>query len=353
MNQNLPTCPKCNTPLQPGASFCPSCGYPIPPSGHQAAARLVYYQPQPAGQKKSRAWIWILIVVVICLVMAVLAALAAIFIPRFRETSSGTGKVESTDVAVDELFPTEDFETEKETPVPGVTVTESATAEAPQGYFMAYNNIEFVVPEDIASSAAGITYAAVTSELYWEVMPKYDSCSLVGYPLQDTFHAPAINIYPVQEYINVNPDVADTVSRLQTLLNNPVDNPDSIPFLPAWNAGPLFKAHIEYLEFNDIKGIRFLTQYGQAAWPVNSHDMFYTFQGLTNDGKYYISVIMPVSHPQLPASGEEYTGSMDDLYEDFTAYMEETLPKLESWQEGEFTPRLDSLDKMVKSIKIK
>jgi hypothetical protein len=81
--------------------------------------------------------------------------------------------------------------------------------------------------------------------------------------------------------------------------------------------------------------------------------MFYTFQGLTNDGKYYISVIMPVSHPQLPASGEEYTGSMDDLYEDFMAYLDETLLTLESWQDAEFSPTLVSLDDLVQSIKVR
>lgn len=218
---------------------------------------------------------------------------------------------------------------------------------------MAYNNIEFVIPIEVASSASGITYAAVSSDLYWELMPKYDSFSFEGYPLQNTFHSPAINIYPLQEYINMNPDVADTINQLQNLLNNPVDQPDSIPFLPFWNAGPLFIAHVEYLEFNNIRGIRYLTQYGQAAWPINSHDMFYTFQGLTNDGKYYISVIMPVSHPLLPPTGEEYTGSMDDLYDDYIAYLNQMRPLIESWQDGEFTPTLSDLDNLVGSIKVK
>jgi len=339
--------------LQPGARFCPSCGYPLPPVNQQPEARPVFYQPQTAGPKKSRVWIWILIVVFLCIAAVVAVSLALIFIPKFKEVTSITNGSRPTDVSAAQPTPTIELETGNATPIPESTITVDPTEEIPQGYFVAYNNIEFIVPVDVASSAAGITYAAVDSEMYWEVMPKYDSFSLEGYPLQDTFHSPAINIYPVQEYINMNPDVAETISQLQALLNNPVDNPGSIPFLPVWNAGPLFNAHVEYLEFNNIRGVRFLTQYGQAAWPVNSHDMFYTFQGLTNDGKYYISVIMPVSHPQLPASGEEYTGSMDDLYEDFTAYMEETLPKLESWQDGEFMPSLDSLDKMVESIKIK
>ena len=353
MNQNQYNCPRCNTPLQPGASFCPSCGSPLAPVGQPMAARPSPYNPQPPARKKSNAWIFILIAVVLCLVLALLAVLAAVFIPRFRETTSGTGKAEVTEVIEKKSSPTSESETGKDTPVPEATAETAAPTEAPLGYFMAYNNIEFVIPLEVASSASGITYAAVSSDLYWEMMPKYDSFSFEGYPLQDTFHSPAINVYPVQEYIDMNPDIAGTVSQLQSLLDNPVDQPGSIPFLPVWNAGPLFTAHVQYLDFNCIRGVRYLTQYGQAAWPVNSHDMFYTFQGLTGDGKYYISVIMPVSHPQLPATGEMYTGSMDDLYEDFSAYLDETLPILERWQDAEFTPALSDLDLLVSSIKIK
>ncbi|HPC07085.1 MAG TPA: hypothetical protein PLI60_10230 [Anaerolineaceae bacterium] len=44
---------------------------------------------------------------------------------------------------------------------------------------------------------------------------------------------------------------------------------------------------------------------------------------------------------------------MDDLYEDFSAYLDETLPILERWQDAEFTPALSDLDLLVSSIKIK
>jgi len=46
-------------------------------------------------------------------------------------------------------------------------------------------------------------------------------------------------------------------------------------------------------------------------------------------------------------------GSMDDLYDDFSAYLDETLPILESWQDAEFTPAITNLDLLVSSIKIK
>jgi hypothetical protein len=48
-----------------------------------------------------------------------------------------------------------------------------------------------------------------------------------------------------------------------------------------------------------------------------------------------------------------YTGSMDDLYEDFSAYLDKTLPILEGWQDVEFTPALSDLDLLVSSINIK
>ena len=51
-------------------------------------------------------------------------------------------------------------------------------------------------------------------------------------------------------------------------------------------------------------GVRFLTEYAQYFVPVNNHDLFYTYQGLTNDGQYWISVILPINHPDLPANAD-------------------------------------------------
>ncbi|MEO8354588.1 MAG: hypothetical protein ABI621_01610 [Chloroflexota bacterium] len=42
---------------------------------------------------------------------------------------------------------------------------------------------------------------------------------------------------------------------------------------------------MQVINFQNGRGIRFLTQYAQYPAPINNHELFYHFQGLTNDGK--------------------------------------------------------------------
>jgi hypothetical protein len=36
--------------------------------------------------------------------------------------------------------------------------------------------------------------------------------------------------------------------------------------------------------------MRFITMYGQSVNTVSNQELFYTFQGMTNDQRYYVSV---------------------------------------------------------------
>lgn len=45
----------------------------------------------------------------------------------------------------------------------------------------------------------------------------------------------------------------------------------------------------------DGGGIRYLTQFGQAAGLITNPELFYTFQGLTDDGAYYVAAVFPVA----------------------------------------------------------
>ena len=78
----------------------------------------------------------------------------------------------------------------------------------------------------------------------------------------------------------------------------------------------MFLSKPEYLKFENGSGVRYLTMYGQGFAPINNHDLFYSFQGLTADGRYWVSVIMPVNHPSLQATYD------DPLPADFAQFAE-------------------------------
>ena len=46
---------------------------------------------------------------------------------------------------------------------------------------------------------------------------------------------------------------------------------------------------MNYLDFQDGSGIRYLMSYQQEGSENTSKELFYTYQGLTTDGTYYVS----------------------------------------------------------------
>jgi hypothetical protein len=177
----------------------------------------------------------------------------------------------------------------------------------------------------------------------------------VDYVLQDAFHQPAIYIYPVAEFQALNEGAAETIERLRALqAQRPADPEEPLPFLPIFNAGQFFAARVHYLDFQNGAGVRFLTQYGQAVSPVNSQDLFYTFQGLTADGRYYVAAVLPVSHPSLPATADD-SAALDEpaaFAEGFREYITAIEADLEAQDPGSFFPGLVLLDELVRSISV-
>lgn len=188
----------------------------------------------------------------------------------------------------------------------------------------------------------------------WVRTPEYLHIRFIGYPLSDTFHEPQISVYPVAEYEALSPPAAAIISELRSLLMEKPSTPsEPIPFLPTFNAAQFMQAHVEYLDFENGSGVRFLTQYGQAAWPINNTDLFYTFQGLAEDDSSYVSVIMPVSNPILPPDGEQVPdGDYAAFADRFMEYVEDMEVQLNGQPGSSFMPDLSTLDAMIRSLSV-
>ena len=81
--------------------------------------------------------------------------------------------------------------------------------------------------------------------------------------------------------------------------------------------------------------------------------VFYTFQGLTYDGKYYISMILPIAQAGLPAdmqAGVDQYGTA--IESDFSAYLSTTVQALNDADGSTFTPTLAQLDTLVNSLTV-
>jgi len=225
-------------------------------------------------------------------------------------------------------------------------VTEQAVVEAPDaGISFSYDDAiaDEVVPETVPREEHPVPDMGV--------IPEHIGLAFNGYVLPETFHEPYIHIYPVDE-LEAGWEYAGTiVANLQQSLAEKQVPPEGIAVLPPSNAGQLMRTQIAYVDFQNGTGVRFLTQLSQAYAPINNHEMFYTFQGLTGDGNYYVAAVLPVSHPALPADGTEIPGGDWEAFaQNFETYASDIEQQLDAQDASSFTPGLSLLDAMIQSL---
>jgi len=214
------------------------------------------------------------------------------------------------------------------------------------GFSFDRNIAQNVIPSTIQGQNMGEDY------MPGETYPTHVEFTFNTYAVGEHFHTPMILIYPVEEYRAISPHAADTIDKLkQTLIDQPGSGSmSSLPFLPMWPAAQVFSARVEYFDFQSGSGIRYLTMYGQALYPVDNQNLFYTYQGITDDGRYYIAAVLPLMHLGLPNEGQ-----VDDwlaFEENWENYIADTIAWLEAQDPNMFFPSLENLDAMMASFEI-
>lgn len=206
---------------------------------------------------------------------------------------------------------------------------------------------------DIASSQTVETIPAVPASddrPYWEVAPEHLRLTLEGYPVSNHLMKVQIFIYPVEKLSEFNQAAGQIAGDLPALLRSR-QAVDVMPFLPVFNAAQMMHAQVQYLDFKNGSGVRYLTQFAQGIVPISSYELIYTFQGLTADGKFYVAAVLPVTHPELPA--DDQISADDPRLADFPAYVSETAAWLQAQPAASFTPDLAALDALIASIEVK
>ena len=251
-------------------------------------------------------------------------------------------------------------------PLPEPTATATATA-APifAGVEKNLGGVYMAIPACLASDASGVIMPEVipAENEYPQYNPEYRKISLAGYPLTNKFWQPTVQVYPVARFIELVPEMANTVSQMQQILaNKPTEFQSAVPVVQVVGAAQVFHARVGYTAFQNGQGIGFLTEYAQYFAPVNNTDLFYTFQGLTADGKYWVSVFLPINaaylqasynDPAVPADGIAMPDMNSNNFEDeIKTYYANMIQKLESTPAVAFTPSLACIDQFIQSFNI-
>lgn len=291
---------------------------------------------------------------IVLLVLAALSGLGCTLTGVLQTPATPTPEAtETPSASPPPISPPDSPPTAGDTPAP----TRAATYPPPALEAVSFRGVSFSYDPALAGLVNAQVIEAVPPEdnPLWLVAPEHVQFTFVDYVLQEVFHEPAIYVYPAAEYAAASESAAEQIAGLRELLaEKPADPEGAIPFLPVFNAGQFMAAQVEYLDFQNGSGVRFLTQYGQDVWPVNNQGLFYTFQGLTSDGRYYVALILPVTHPSLPATGEEIMDTVDPgaFAEGFRDYLAEVEAALNAQDPASFLPDLATLDALIRSIRV-
>lgn len=248
------------------------------------------------------------------------------------------------------------------------TSTETPAVIAPEfiGTEVSFTPLTLVLPPGVADGASGGEIPPYTNPeaAWWQKAPAHLEVSLGGYyVLQGKSRQPRILVFPVQAYAELVPAAFDSMQRLNNILHDPKApiSSDQLPALPFLNEQQVFATNLEVLSFQNGSGVRFLSEYGQSATSANNHDLFYQFQGLTNDGAYYVIAIMPISAPGLGDNSNPTTAvavegivfpSMGNLNADWEPYYAAVTHYLDTLPAESFTPTLNQLDALIQSMNI-
>jgi hypothetical protein len=254
------------------------------------------------------------------------------------------------------------------TPVPATEApgeTPSVAQPSFEGAAASYGPLSLTLPPGVASGVTGSQFPRAEGEGIgpWGVTPGHRQIELDGYLLQGRFHQPRIFVYPAQGYAEMLPGAFESIHRLDNILYGPPApiSDEQLPTVPFFNAAQVFASNVRVMSFQGGGGVRFLTEYAQYFAPVNNHDLFYHFQGVTRDGEYYIIAILPITAPALaetsdpgavvPAGGVALP-DINDPNADWAGYYAAVTELLNATSPQAFTPTIDQLDGLIQSIRI-
>jgi hypothetical protein len=241
-------------------------------------------------------------------------------------------------------------------PAPVATVTQDTVT-------VDTDTIEFSYPVALADGVTEQPRIGYMLEGSMSPHPNYVAYQFEDYllPVEEYGPLAVIEIYPVAAFEALIGTSDTPIEQLQTLIadRSPLEDVEGyLPVLPYRNAAQIVHAQREYLDFQNGAGIRFVTFYAQDTVEIRSN-LFYTFQGITADGAYYVSADFPITLPEsaFPAFDQDAAyaddmsdGPINDYYREYVASLTANIDALDN---ASVTPSLDTLDALIGSMTVK
>lgn len=162
---------------------------------------------------------------------------------------------------------------------------------------------------------------------------------------------PQIFVFPITGYTGINPMAEERIDKLMVYLGqNLLPKEEAFPVLPTFNSTQDFRVQAQGIIFKSGRGLRFITRYSQETKPIINPHVFYTFQGLSEDNRFYVAAFFPLYIPILPDQLEIDDWEKFNL--EYKDYLKEVTSQLEVLDSDDFEPNLILLDDIIESISI-
>lgn len=147
------------------------------------------------------------------------------------------------------------------------------------------------------------------------------------------------------------------------LARRPKSFKGEIPFMPYAEGAQDFQTHLSYFRFRNGRGVAFLTHYSIEPSLVSDHALTYVFEGVTDDGLYYVSAMFPVVTPAMPHNytfeeaarrGLDFTKMNTQTFKKaHAAYVRRAVRNLARLRPDKFQPDLARLNRLLSTINVR
>ncbi|MEP6984249.1 MAG: hypothetical protein ABI970_01525 [Chloroflexota bacterium] len=121
--------------------------------------------------------------------------------------------------------------------------------------------------------------------------------------------------------------------------------------IPFNGAAQLVQSQLRYFGTDMVNGVGFVTFYAQNYFPITNNGLEYNYSGLTTDGKFIVYFAYRISSNVL-SSDAPTNSEIDAVAADPLTYYKSIVDKLNATSPVDFTPHLDMLAGILKSLAI-
>lgn len=352
-------CGYCHAPLGPDAQFCPNCGRPV--AVPAAPAPLPFdetvYSPAPTSDKKRMSgWLVAVIILTILAICCMIAMIAAYIMFSNNQSSQNKQLAAASLVQMETTLSAQATSLALQMQALELTTTPQPQQVLPQsGELTAPNwqesGLKIWVDESLMQGVELKYEDPILPGGYlpWEYAPMH-----LALEMQNP--KGFIHLVPVDAYVPMGEFAQNMIRDLQLTVDNK-------PAVAAWGCIPTWAfpcehqemhANVYYLDFQNGSGIRSVTAFQpQDISAINNQTIAYYFNGLSEDGLFYVYALFEIRHSAL---SENDWNIPQEIYTDLTgekmkAYIIQNAETLESKPDG-YQPSLEKLDVILQSLRV-